>query len=536
MKNRRNHLFFIFLIFGILLLSACSGGEDKEKESGKEKDNKGNEEVKEGGDLVIAVLSDAAKMDPQTATDVPTAAVMVNMMEGLVKKDKEDQIIPSLATSWTTIDDVTWEFELQKDVKFHDGEPFNGEAVKANFERILDPEVAAPRAFLFEVIKEVKVIDDHKIQIITEYPFAPLLAHLNHPVGVMLSPKLIEADYEGMKNGKQPGAIVSEGPIGTGMFKFVSWDPSNEVKLEKNDDYWGEPAKVDTVTFKVIPESGTRLAELESGYAHIIEPVQPSEVNTVNQSGAAEVDVKNGNSLSYVGFQTEKEPFNDPRVRKAISMLVNTQEIVEDVYDGFGIQAKGPLAPGVFGYSEKYPPLTYNVEEAKKLLAEAGLENGFKTSIWTNDNPLRVDIALMLQHALKQVNVDAEIEQLEWGAYLDKTDAGEHEIFILGLSNPVGDADYFLTQLFHSKNIGGSGNSTFYSNPEVDQLLDEARQEIDEAKRLALYEDVQKILIEDAPMLYVHHQAYLTGVSDEIDGFWMNSSGHYMLQDVHFVK
>ena len=248
MKNSRNHLFFIFLIFGILLLSACSGGGDKEKESGKEKDNKGNEEVKEGGDLVIAVLSDAAKMDPQTATDVPTAAVMVNMMEGLVKKDKEDQIIPSLATSWTTIDDVTWEFELQKDVKFHDGEPFNGEAVKANFERILDPEVAAPRAFLFEVIKEVKVIDDHKIQIITEYPFAPLLAHLTHPVGSIISPKSIEEDYAAMENGDEPGSVVNEHLVGTGYFTFGHWNHGTEIKVLKNEDYWGDKVNLKSFT------------------------------------------------------------------------------------------------------------------------------------------------------------------------------------------------------------------------------------------------------------------------------------------------
>ncbi|MFD0943866.1 glutathione ABC transporter substrate-binding protein [Savagea faecisuis] len=532
MHNKKFLVTALFAIFA-LVLAACSGGSDdkpaKENEEGQEQS-----EGKEGGDLVVAVLSDAATLDPQTATDVPTAAVLVNVVEGLVTKDENDEIVPALAKSWENIDDLTWEFKLQEGVKFHDGEDFTAEVVKKNFERILDPEVAAPRAFLFEVIEEVKVIDDHTVQIITEYPFAPLLAHLNHPVGVMLSPALIEADYEGMKAGRQPGAVVAEGPIGTGMFKFKSWNPDDAIVLERNDDYWQEGANVDTITFKVVPESGTRVAELETGYAHLIEPVQPSEVTGIETSGKGTVDVTDGNSLSYVAFNTEKAPFDNPKVRQAISMLINTDEILTGIYDDYGQAAKGPLAPSVFGYSDKYPPLAHDIEKAKQLLEEAGLGDGFKTSIWTNDNPQRIETAVLLQQKLKEVNVDVEIEQMEWGTYLDKTANGEHEMFILGLSNPVGDADYFLTQLFHSKNKGASGNRSFYDNPEVDRLLDEARQEIDEAKRIELYEEVQKVLIEDAPMVYVYHQAYLTGVSNDIDGYWINSSGHYMLKDVKF--
>ena len=142
----------------------------------------------------------------------------------------------------------------------------------------------------------------------------------------------------------------------------------------------------------------------------------------------------------------------------------------------------------------------------------------------------------MLQEELRKVNIDAAIEVVEWGAYLAKTGAGEHDMFILGLSNPVGDADYFLTQLFHSKNKGDPGNRTFYENAEIDSLLDQAREEIDTTKRLALYKELQERLIEEAPMVYVHHQAYLSGVSEQIEGYWINDSGHHKLQNVKFVK
>ena len=275
---------------------------------------------------------------------------------------------------------------------------------------------------------------------------------------------------------------------------------------------------------------------METGYAHLIEPVQPNEVAGIDESGKAKVDVTNGSSLSYVGFNVEKEPFNHVEVRQAISMLVNKEEILDGIYDGFGIAAVGPLAPGVFGYNEAMKPLSYDPEKAIELLEKAGYGDGFKTTIWTNDNPQRMDTAVLLQQELKQANIDVEIEVLEWGAYLEKTANGEHDMFILGLSNPVGDADYFLTQLFHSSNKGSSGNRAFYENAEIDKLLDDARQEIDEGKRLALYDKVQEMLIEEAPMVYIHHQAYLTGVSDKIQGYWINDSGHYKLQDIKFVE
>lgn len=512
----------------VLILGACSGGSTEKESSSKD--------TMKDDHLVLAVLSDADSLDPHIATDVPSAVVLTNIVENLVTTDEKGEIVPALAKSWETIDDTTWEFKLQEGVQFHDGEDFNAEAVKKNIERILDPEVAAPRAFIFEIIEEVIVVDEHTVQIKTEYPFAPLVAHFNHPVGAMISPALIDKDYEAMKEGKTPGSVIAAGPIGTGRFIFESWDPGNEIQLTNNEEYWGEPAKVAGATFKVIPESGTRLAELETGHAHIIEPLQPNEVKLIENGDFGTVDITEEDSLAYIGFNTEKEPFNDPKVRQAVTMLINTEEIVDGIYDGFGRPAVGPLAPKVFGYNDQMKPLPYNVEKAKELLKEAGYEDGFKTTVWTNDSPQRTETAVYLQQALKEANIDVAIESMEWGAYLEKTSQGEHDMFILGLSNPVGDADYFLTQLFHSKNKGASGNRTFYENEEVDRLLDEARQEIDEEKRLALYTEVQEILIEDAPMVYVLHQAALTGLSNKIDGFWMNGSAHYKIENVEFVE
>ena len=540
--NKRSNLKWLFLIvFSLtLVLAACAGGsdtEDKEKESGsKEKEENVDTGTEEGGDLVLAVLSDASSLDPAGSNDVPSSVVQANIYETLVNRDEDNTIIEGLATKWIPIDDSTYEFTLREDVKFHDGEIFNADAVKANLERILDAKVASPRYFLFEMISDIEVIDEHTVRITTEYPFAPLLAHLSHNGGSMASPKSIEADYAAMEDGDDPGSVISNEPVGTGFFKFESWKPGEEIKLVKNDDYWGDKVHLDSVAFRVIPESPTRNADLERGFVHITEPVQPIEVQGINDGDFGSVLQKPSSSLSYIGFNTEKEPFNNPKVRQAISMMVDKDEMISGVYEGFGIPAIGPLAPGIFGFNEDTKPLSYNVEEAKKLMKEAGLEDGFKTSVWTNDNPQRADMAVILQDSLKELNIDVKIEQMEFGTYLEKTAQGEHDMFILGWSNPTGDADYGMYALFHSSQKGDPGNRSFYENTDVDKLLEEGRREADPDARLKIYTEAQEHLIEDAPMIYIHHQEYLVGLSDEIEGFSIDTSGIYQLQDVKFVK
>ncbi|CAM4076017.1 glutathione ABC transporter substrate-binding protein [Lederbergia lenta] len=535
-NNSKVWLLALTLVLSIFL-AACAGGSDKDADNADDQNKEsGSEEAKAGGDLILDVLSDASSLDTHGSNDVVSSNIHANIYESLVKRNDKNEIEASLAEKWEQSDDVTWEFTLRDNVTFHDGEKFNAEAVKANLDRIRDPKVASPRFFLFEMVKSVDVVDDQTVRITTEYPFAPLLAHLSHNGGGMMSPKTIAADYEGMKNGKEPGAVISEQPAGTGYFKFESWETGSQLKLVKNEEYWDTPALVDSVTFKVVPESATRIADLETGYAHIADPVEPNEVKQVNDSDNATVNQKASSSVSYIGFNTEKAPFDDVKVRQAIAMLIDKEEIIEGVYEGIGIQANGPLAPGIFGYNEDVPVVEHNVEKAKELLKEAGYEDGFKTSIWTNDNQQRMDTAILVQQKLKAANIDVNVEVMEFGAYLEKSAAGEHDMFILGWSNPTGDADYGMYALFHSSQKGNPGNRAFYENPEVDKLLDEGRREADPEKRVELYNQVQEHLVEDAPMVFIHHQEYLTGISNKIDGFEIDTSGIYQLKNVHFVE
>lgn len=525
-----------------LVLAACAGGDDSEdtsKDSGDtgtetNTDSGTTEEAAAGGDLIIAELSDASSLDPHGSNDVPSSNIQSNLYETLVNRDADGELVPGLAESWTQVDDLTWEFKLKTGVTFHDGEEFNAEAVKASFDRLLDPKVASPRAFLFEMVTDVKVVDESTVQFVTEYPFSPLLAHLTHNGGSIISPKSIEEDYAAMEadSSVNAGSVIGTNPVGTGPFKFESWTPGTEIKLVKFEEYAGTPAHIDSVTFKVVPESATRVAELQSGYAHIIGAVEPGQVANVNSFDGASVLETASSSLTYLGFNTEKEPFNDPKVRQAISKAIDRPTLIEGIYEGFGIPAISPLAPGIFGYTEDVTSMAYNMDEAKALLAEAGYADGFKTTIWTNDNPARQQVAIVLQEELKKLNIQAEIEVMEFGSYLEKTAAGEHDMFILGWSNPTGDADYGLYALFHSSQHGDPGNRSFYTSEKVDELLEKGRREADPTAREAIYKEALQLISDESPMAFVLHPYTLTGVSDKVSGFNVGTDSIYQLRDV----
>ncbi|MER2029444.1 MAG: glutathione ABC transporter substrate-binding protein [Solibacillus sp.] len=543
MSFSKKSLWMLLLTFTLaLVLAACAGGDDSEdtsKDSGDtgtetNTDSGTTEEAAAGGDLIIAELSDASSLDPHGSNDVPSSNIQSNLYETLVNRDANGELVPGLAESWTQVDDLTWEFKLKTGVTFHDGEAFNAEAVKTSFDRLLDPEVASPRAFLFEMVTEVKVVDESTVQFVTEYPFSPLLAHLTHNGGSIISPKSIEEDYAAMEadSSVKAGSVIGTNPVGTGPFKFESWTPGTEIKLVKFAEYAGTPVHIDSVTFKVVPESATRVAELQSGYAHIIGAVEPGQVANVNTFDGASVLETASSSLTYLGFNTEKEPFNDPKVRQAISKAIDRPTLIDGIYEGFGIPAISPLAPGIFGYTEDVTSMAYNIDEAKALLAEAGYADGFKTTIWTNDNPARQQVAIVLQEELKKLNIQAEIEVMEFGSYLEKTAAGEHDMFILGWSNPTGDADYGLYALFHSSQHGDPGNRSFYTSEKVDELLEKGRREADPTAREAIYKEALQLISDESPMAFVLHPYTLTGVSDKVSGFNVGTDSIYQLRDV----
>lgn len=524
-------LLFVLVTTMIFMLAACA--------SGPEEDGDSTDDVSQPGgskEFVMAVHTDASTLDPTGSNDVPSHNMQEPMFERLLKRDENMELIPGLAKEWKFIGDRTVEFKLEENVTFHDGEPFNAEAVKKSLDRVLDPKVASPKYDNFAMIESVEVIDEFTVHIKTAYPFAPILAHLSHTGASIISPKVIEADYKAMEEGKDPGTAISENPVGTGAFKYDEWTPGEQISYVRNEDYWGEKAIVDTVKMKVSPESGTRLADLERGFVHVTDPVLPNEVAQLNDSDFAEVLETSSTGLAYIGFNMKEGPFEDIRVRQAVSMALNKDEVIDGVYDGFGVKGKGPLAPNVFGYDENVDGLQYDMDEAKKLLAEAGYEDGFSATLWTNDNPQRIDTAILLQDALTELNIELKIEQMEFGTYMEELKKGEHDLFMLGWTNPMLDADHGLYMLFHSSSKGIPPNAMWYGNDEVDKLLEAGRQEMDDEKRLDIYKELQEAIVADAPMIFLDYQVYLTAVRHNVEGFRIDSAGIYHLEKVDIVE
>lgn len=533
-KMNKRSLLFTSLTAAALLLAACGTDDSDPVDEGTDpgEETGTDTEGAQGGDLIIGQLSDAVSLDPHGSNDTPSSNVAYNIYEALLIQDENMELQPGLATEWERVDDLTWQFTLREDVTFHDGSEFNADVVQANFERILDEDIASPRAFLYEMVEEINVVDDYTVEFVTEYPFSPLPAHIAHNGGGMMSAEVIAEDYEAIENGSEPGSVINENPVGTGPFVFESWTPGDEIVLNRNDDYWGGAPALDSITFRVVPEGSTRLADLETGAIHISDPLSPSDLSRVEGTDGMSVNSQPSVGLSYIGFNTQKEPFDDPLVRQAISKAIDKDTIINGIYDGVGLPAESPLAPDVFGHDENISGLEYNVEEARELLAEAGYEDGFSTTLWTNDNQDRIDTATAVQAQLEEIGIDVEIVQVEWGAYLEDTAAGEHDMFILGWSTVTGDADYGLYPLFHSDNFGEAGNRTFFATDELDSLLEEARQSSDEDERLDLYSRAQEILVDEAPMIPIHHPEFLLAVSDDVEGLWQHPTGILMLRDV----
>lgn len=530
MKNRRIFVVTLFVILS-MLLAACASEPEETSQTGD-----GEGEGGSGGDLVIANSSDAVSLDPAGVNDVPSYDIQTNIFERLVNQNEEMELIPGLATEWEAIDDTTWEFKLQEGVTFHDGTDFNADVVEANVERVLDPEVASPAANYLEMIEDIEVVDDHTIRFITEYPFSSLPSHFAHNVSGMVSKDLIEEDYKAMEEGNEPGSVINEHPIGTNYFEFEEWVPGEYVKLVKNDDYWDGEAKLDSVTFKVVSEDLTRIAELETGDSHITNPLSPSDMEQVEAKEDIEVTHQDSVALDYIGFNVTKEPFDDVRVRQAVSMAIDKEQIVEGIYNGVGQLATGPLAPTVPGYDDSIKGLEYNPDKAKELLAEAGYEDGFQTTIWTNDSRERIDVATNAQSQLEEVGIDLDVEILEWGAYLDEVDNGNQEMYILGWSNGTSTPDTGIYPLFHSSNVGNAGNMSFLEDDDLDKLIEEGRREMDEDKRDEIYAEIQEDLVDIAPMIYVLHQEYLLGVRDEVKDLVQLPSKILYLKDVYIEE
>jgi len=468
--------------------------------------------------LQVGQGADANTLDPHATSDIPSSRVMSQIYDTLVNQNENMEIEPGLAKSWRYIDDFTIEFKLKEGVKFHNGEEFTSKDVKFTLLR----GVESP--YIGHIIGQIdpngiKIIDDYTIQISTNEPYPPMLVNLAHIAGSMLNEKAVtEAGYDYGMN-----------PVGTGAFKFDTWNMGDSIELVKFNDYHGEKAKVERVVFKNIAQYISRLDELEKEKIHIAYDISPSGIKRIEEHDQITLQRSPSFSTTYIGFNAQQEPYNDIRVRQAINYAVNMDMIVETVMQGAAEVASGPLGSSVWAFNQSLKPYEYDIEKAKTLLSEAGYEDGFKTNIWVNDNQQRRDIASIVAKQLNEIGIDVEIKVVEWGEYLYGTADGKHDMFVLGWVTVTGDPDYGLYSLFHSSQFGAMGNRTFYANEKVDKLLDKGREETDSKTRKTYYLEAQEIIREEAPWIFAWTTENLVGIRNNVKGFTQHPSGQHKL-------
>lgn len=538
---KRNNLYFFSLIIVLMLaLAACGGSDD-----GTSEDDGGSEDKEKT--LVFARGGDSESLDPGSTSDGESSRVTRQVLETLLDFDEESfELKPGLAKEWEMSDDgLTYTFQLEEDVKFHDGTDFNAEAVKINFDRFADPDHEYAFAdddyvyFMYStmfgghkgdeghVVDEVNAIDDYTVEFKLNKPLGFFLQNMGMTYFPITSPAALE----------EFGPEINENPVGTGPFEFISWSKDEAIVLEKNEEYWKEGLpKLDKVIFEVIPDNAARLIALRSGDIDIMDGLNPDDAAGVEDEEGLELLSRAENNIGYVGFNVQKEPLDNPELRQAISHAIDRDAIVEALYSGYGTVAKNPLPPSYLGYNDDVTGYQYDVEKAKELLAEAGYEDGLDIDLWTMPvaRPYMPDpekTAEIIQNNLSEIGINVNIVREEWAPYLEKTVNGEHQIYMLGWSGTNGDPDYFLSSLLHGDLIGDS-NREFYANDEVDALLNDAKVEIDQDKRAKMYEEAQEIIAEDAPMVPLVHSTPVMAITSNVTGYVPHPSTSESLEEV----
>lgn len=452
-------------------------------------------------------------LSPAEATGLPDATVIRTMFEGLVGFT-DGVLVNELATDWSANDDATaFTFTLREGVAFHDGTPFDAQAVKDYYDWVMDPDSRGARGrSLLQAMESVEVLAPNEVRIHLSEPngaFIYLLATSNARI---VSPAAIAA-Y---------GDELSKNPVGTGPFRFVSWDEGQRIIVERNPDYWGTLAQVERIEFLVVNNAATRVAMLQSGEVHFIESLPPQLVPVIESDPNLEVLSTPANFLRILQLNTSKEPFGDVRVRQALNYAVDKEQLVNVVFGGNATVMTAPIPETAFGHAAQ-PAYGYDPERARALLAEAGYADGFAMTVLTFTGDEYRTAGQVLQQMFAEVGVRLTLDAQERGSLVEQIfkpiDENPTQAALVGASASTGDADLALTVSFTRSSFPPAANNwSFYSVDRVEALVIGGRESGDPAERAAAYAEAQAIIWQDAPWVFLYSPNTIAGRSLTIAG------------------
>ncbi|RCV54596.1 ABC transporter substrate-binding protein [Marinitenerispora sediminis] len=469
--------------------------------------------------LVIGYSEGGSVLDPAEANDLTSDTFVYAAYDQLVQPKVEErdgtavadsgQFDPMLAESWETSDDErTWTFHLRDDVTFQSGNPLTADDVVYSFEHVRDSSSAS---FMYELanIEDVEATDEHTVTLTLSQPTSLLL-----PLVSQYSWSIIDSETAEANGGAE---WLARNTAGSGPYTIEEWDPATQAVLQANTDYWQGAPQLEQVTMKFISEASNRVQLLDQGSIDAAIEIPAKDIETLQRNEDLAVSSEPSNRILYFALNTEVEPFDDPEVREALSYAIPYDQLVDDVMYGQAEPLRSALPSTMPGHTDSGNPYSYDPDKARELLREAGYEDGFEFTFtlgsgfqdWNDD-------AVLIKAALEDVGVTMNIENMARQQFLETIKEGSAEAFISKWTSFVNDPGYHLGFLLATD---ASSNYGHYSNPEVDELLDQARDEQDADKRDALYAEAQDLITADAPWLYLYQYKQVVVTSTAVRGY-----------------
>ena len=492
--------------------------------------------------IVFGAGTDVDALDPRVIDTQEGYIACANIYDCLVLYDLGATTIrPGLAESWEISEDgLTYTFNLRQGVSFHDGAPFNADAVVTWFNSIKE---GAPGSqfdatkmiymedFISSWIDTVEAVDESTVRMTLAEPYSPLLANLAIPIAGIVSPTALAAGLDS----------VAVNPSGTGPFRLArpeDWTRDSQLVLEANPDYWGGAPKAQQFIMKVVPEGSSRLQQVETGELDIAWALTPEDVERARENPDLVVVEDAGLNTNCVELNTTKDPFTSKEVRQALNYAVNKEELSEGLYNGNMVPAGGVLPPVDWAYNPDLQSYPYDPDRARELLAEAGYDEGNPLSftfmaytIPRGYNPVGDRLATAIQEYWSEVGVEAEIQTAEWTQYREDRRADKFQCSLSGWQGDNGDPDNFLYSLLAGSSKG-AGNTAFYENPEVDALLRQAQEVSDQEERTELYHQAEQLIVDDAPWVFLGYQKHQVVTRANITDFQLQPTYIYYMSGV----
>ena len=474
-------------------------------------------------ELRLGVAAEPTSMDPHFHNLTPNNSMLSHIFEYLVDQDERQRLQPGLAESWKAIDDTTWEFKLRRNVKFHDGTPFTADDVLFSFERAPNVE-GSPSSFgIYAKGKTLTKVDDHTVHIKTAAPY-PLMPNDVSQIFIISKKHASGAKTTDFNSGKAA--------VGTGPFRYVEYTPGNRIVMQRNESYWGTKPHWARVVFRGIKSDPSRVAALLAGDVDLIDEVPATDMERLKKDPKLTIAQTVSNRIIYLHLDHFRDdspfvkakdggairnPLRDRRVRTAVSKMIDRDAIVSRVMEGQAVKAGQLLPDGFFGVSKKLKPVAYDPAGAKKLLAEAGVPNGFRLTIHSpNDRyPNDAKIAEAVGQMLTRNGIDTQVVTMTQGVFFREASTGSPEkgpkfsFILVGWGSGTGEASSPLKSLlatFNREKGMGPSNRGRYSNPEVDKLINDALATVDDAKRQELLARATEVAIEDVGIIPLHYQ------------------------------